>query len=672
MTQTSVLPEVIEDIKARREALEVIKAQLKTEFFGLDAIIDRIVESVQTWFLLPEAINYPVIINLWGLTGVGKTALVRSLVKKLQFQNKFVEIQMDGFSLGSGFYQDSVCSILEASSIEEGEPGILLLDEFQRFRTIELDKDGDPKELDVKRYQDIWMLLSDGKFSTDYSLYARIEKELLEGFYNDDFKQARADAEEEDEAITAQEAIDALEGIPIEKTIRNVKRAAKKKKKVITRKYKLSPWEAVDYKKLLKLKDSVADIMTWDIQKINMLCREALDKRVSSEIDYSKLLVFICGNLDEAYRMAGTLEDCDTDADIFHEETKRISVVDIKSALRERFRAEQIARLGNTHIIYPSLSRKSYESIIASTAGKYVKNMQESIGVTFHLENSVYKEIYDNAVFPTQGTRPVFSSIHQILSSTLVDFSIWSVENNLNDTISVSIDDARSVMIATHGTETKEAKIHLDIREQRSLNTVDFNTMVSVHEAGHSLIYAVLYKCAPKEIKINLTLWSGGYNRFDEDDIMTKTMVANYVAVCLGGRAAEELIFGKTNVSTGAAKDLIAASDFTAKYFKWWGFDDTLAQVRPAGAAEWVSTDYKRYNPKIERMIEEQYDLAKEIIVKYSELFKIIVDALLENKTIQAAEFIKIAKPYIPEIQASSDIALPSYNKLWRSFNANK
>jgi len=125
MSDTSV----IESIKQRRAELEVVKQELKTEFFGLDAIIDRIIDSVATWYLLPQAISYPVIINLWGLTGVGKTQLVRSLVKKLKYQDRFVEVQIDGFSIGSGFYQDSICSILQSSGIGEGETGILLLDE---------------------------------------------------------------------------------------------------------------------------------------------------------------------------------------------------------------------------------------------------------------------------------------------------------------------------------------------------------------------------------------------------------------------------------------------------------------------------------------------------------------------------------------------------------------
>ena len=356
MSDTSI----IEVIKQRRQELEAIKAELKTEFFGLDAIIDRIIDSVSTWYLLPQALSYPVIINLWGLTGVGKTQLVRNLVKKLKFQDKFVEIQMDGFSIGSGFYQDSVCSILQASSIGEGETGILLLDEFQRFRTIELDKNDDPKELEVKRFQDVWMLLSDGKFSSDYSLYSKIERELTQSMYDDDWKKAGEEsntAEEElaDELNTSSSGETTPEEIG--KPVANKKR--RKKKKVIIRKYKLSPWEAVDYKKLLKLKEPVAEIMTWDLQKINYLCHEALKNRPSSEIDYSKLLIFVCGNLDEAYRMVGGIEDCDTDADIFHNLTKKISIIDIKAALMERFRKEQIARLGNNHIIYPSLSKRS-------------------------------------------------------------------------------------------------------------------------------------------------------------------------------------------------------------------------------------------------------------------------------------------------------------------------
>ena len=646
--------EIAKAISQRRERLKEIKAELKREFFGLDPVIDRIIKSVETWYLLPDAVSFPVIINLWGLTGVGKTDLVRKLVRKLGFENKFVEIQMDGASSGSGFYQDSICEILETSTIDEGEACIILLDEFQRFRTIELNERGECKELDIKRYQDVWMLLSDGKFASDFSLYTKIQRELLNDAYNIDRRESDDYEDEPEEVVASAKA--------------SGKRKNKKKTADYIRKFGLSPWQAMDYKKLLKRKEPVAEIMTWDLQKINYLCQEALANRISTEFNYSKCLIFICGNLDEAFKMASSaLEDCDTDADIFHEQTKKLSVVDIKKALQERFRPEQIARMGNNHIIYPSLSRKSYEQIIEATSQRYARKMNETIGVSFIYNNSVYDEIYANAVYPTQGTRPVFSSVHQILSSPLIDLSTWAVEKNISD-ITVSIDGERGLLIGTSGTHSLNIPILLDIRNQRARNTQDFNTLVAVHEAGHALVYAVLNNCTPKEIKINMASFKGGFTTFDEEELRNKQMLENMIAVCLGGPVAEEIVFGDAYRTNGGASDITTATEIAAKNIKYWCFDTNAAQVRVPSGTEWAALNVENYNDKIELLVKTQKENAATVIRHYVELFKLIVARLLKNDVIKAEDFAEMAKPFLPDIKISQEESISPYSKIWTEF----
>jgi cell division protease FtsH len=72
-------------IQERNKVLEGARRVLKAEFIGLDPIIDGIVDTIRSWFLVPEMQNRPLIINLWGMTGVGKTALVCRLAEKLGF-----------------------------------------------------------------------------------------------------------------------------------------------------------------------------------------------------------------------------------------------------------------------------------------------------------------------------------------------------------------------------------------------------------------------------------------------------------------------------------------------------------------------------------------------------------------------------------------------------------
>ncbi|SEK25948.1 hypothetical protein SAMN05216359_101211 [Roseateles sp. YR242] len=104
------------------------------------------------------------------------------------------------------------------------------------------------------------------------------------------------------------------------------------------------------------------------------------------ETDYSRLLNFVCANLDEAYEdLATSVEDCDSEADTFHSLTGNWSVIDVKQALNKRFKPEHVARLGNEHVIYPSLSRRAYEQLIEQGCARYAKEAEGRCGLRFEL-----------------------------------------------------------------------------------------------------------------------------------------------------------------------------------------------------------------------------------------------------------------------------------------------
>ena len=84
--------EFLERIEKRTKELEIVKTKLKEKFIGIDNVIDKVINNISLWYLTPEFQFRPLIISLWGITGVGKTDLVRTLVKYLNFTDKFIEI----------------------------------------------------------------------------------------------------------------------------------------------------------------------------------------------------------------------------------------------------------------------------------------------------------------------------------------------------------------------------------------------------------------------------------------------------------------------------------------------------------------------------------------------------------------------------------------------------
>jgi hypothetical protein len=625
-------------IDSKKEILEKVAKQLKSEFFGLDKIIDRVISSIQAWYIFPELINRPVIINLWGMTGIGKTALVRRLVSLIGFHEKFVEVQMDGGSVTSTYNATTLTKLLSSSTIEEGEPGILLLDEFQRFRTIDLDG----KDVKLERFQDVWTLLSDGKFSADSSMFSDIEMMLAMQDYNKDYQEAwSANNSSDDE-----------------------KPKVKKKE----RSYKLYPYEAKNLKKTLRLHESIPEIMKWDSTRILEALKELRDNRSTWEVDYTKLVIFISGNLDEAFTGSIQADDCDTDADFYHELTKKLTSTEIKRTLGRRFRPEQISRLGNNHIIYPSMSKDSYTKLIAATCEKYITEMEVTSGIKINITDKIKTEIYNNSVYPTQGTRPVFSSIHMIFSGVLTNVAFWCLENDL---VSVNLDmrnDLKSIIASSeinNEIKMKDFSIELELNTKRDRASLDFKTYVAVHEAGHALVYSKLTKSAPHEVKINATSFSGGYMLpAYNNSIRTKKYMLDSICIFLAGIAAEETIFGPDNRSTGAQSDIESATSYASSFIRRYAFSSTIGKIDSpsvGGSTAW-NTNVLSSSTNIEEILQQEFKRAKELIASDIDVFNMIVSSVLDKTTVTQAEFIDLMKG---SMQLTTEYKDETFSVIW-------
>jgi len=623
----SLLPpasNLAQHLAERQQHLHACAAQLKAELFGIDDVIDRVIDSVRAWYVLPQCITRPVIVCLWGLTGTGKTQLVRRLAQLLGFYDRFVEVQMDGFSNGGG-RRSSIAGMLSDSDIDEGAPGILVLDEFQRFRTVD-NQGGDAK---VERYQDVWTLLSDGRLPPAIGMLGDIEYQLADAQYDAE----RADDDEP------------------------------KERKKQAKRFRLTVWDARELKSALKLHEPLEHIMQWSPERVQELLMQFRQSQHAWETDYSRLLIFVCGNLDEMYRdTAQSVEDCDTDADIFHRLTAKLSLIDVKKALTERFKPEQIARLGNIHVIYPSLARATYERLIANLCQRYIDDMAQQTGVQFVLESDVRQALYANAVFPAQGTRPLFSSVHGILGTTLVNTALWALQAgaDLARPCTLTLADSRQHVLAhvhtPNGAVIQErfaAAFDLDLVKSRT--NADFRALVAVHEAGHALVYALLFGRAPQEVKINIASFEGGYNSYVGLKATTRQNALDKVCTTLAGRAAENWVFGRHNATSGSESDLTRATLDAAHFVRYHGFGARLSRTDVADEpGEHLNTDVMPSNDAIEALLQEQYERAATLLHTHAKAFHALVDALLRQGSIASADMLPLMQGLGITLQAAT------------------
>ncbi|THT96414.1 AAA family ATPase [Lampropedia puyangensis] len=679
----------------RQQVLDTASATLKTELFGLETVIDRVIDSIRAWYLLPELIERPVIICLWGLTGTGKTQLARRLVQQLKLDECFVEVQMDGFSHGSqgSASRNTIASMLDDSGMVEGQPGVLLLDEFQRFRTI--DRKGE--DVAVKRYQDVWTLLSDGRLSPALGTLERLEMELAHHQYKHNHRIVEANN-------------DWLDMDEEERTKEQAKRNQRQQSP-----FKISPWDAQDIRQLLKLSESVTDIMRWEPQ---YACQRLAEFRASPQAwgsDRSKLLILVTGNLDEMYQgVARRVQDCDTDADVFHRFTEKLSSIDVKQALAKRFRPEQVARLGNQHVVFPSLKRAAYECLIAHACEQRLMGLHQHLGLKAQLSQALLAAIYDNAVFPVQGTRPVFSTVHAVLGPALSQAAVWVLAQA--EQLAQPLQDLRLLLdmsadgkhVALHlwpaapqanaisnaapdtGLARQEARpetkagakgptstavalayhqlpLHLELDQLRKRTQADFRTLLAVHEAGHGLVYALLNQCAPTEVRINVASFEGGYASYTPRAAESRRMARDEICTTLAGRAAEVWVFGQDAVSTGAEEDLTQATKQAARYHRHWGMGDRLSHVDIThDTNEHLNTDIAPSNAAMEASLQAEMQRAHRLLQDAREPFERLVQALIADGHVQAKDFAQVTGLNLP---APSD-ALEPWEQAWRQFLA--
>merc|ERR1719183_2194563 len=111
--------------------------------------------------------------------------------------------------------------------------------------------------------------------------------------------------------------------------------------------------------------------------------------------------------------------------------------------------------------------------------------------------------------------------------------------------------------------------------------------LVAFHEAGHAIVGAVMpdYDQVQKITIIPRSNGAGGLTFFAPSDsrlesgLYSKQYLEAQLAVALGGRLAEEIIFGEDNVTTGASNDFQQVANIARSMVKQWGFSNKLGRI---------------------------------------------------------------------------------------------
>jgi len=344
----------------------------------------------------------------------------------------------------------------------------------------------------------------------------------------------------------------------------------------------------------------------------------------------------------------------DMDADEFHKQSLKITVPRIKKALQKRFRDEQIARLGNIHIIYPALSRNAYLKIIKNELIKYSDSILQLVGLNIVFDESVIDIIYSEGVYPTQGVRPIFTSIHYLLKSKFSIFLSEILNKGLSpDLMRFSAQNKSLTCIYIQKDKIlhkKQVEIKTPLENIRKSKHDDTQAITAVHESGHAILSAILLQTIPQVIySVTSDVDNLGfiYSKLAWDYISRKELVPR-VAMLLGGYVAEELVFGKEYLTTGASSDIEKATTFLSEMHKQSGMGKLPIKYTITDMQD--NNSYHSNGPvekDIKQTIEKALELARKTLTSEKQLLLVMSDYLCDNRMLKKAEIEKLIGEHI-------------------------
>ncbi|MTJ21929.1 MAG: ATP-dependent metallopeptidase FtsH/Yme1/Tma family protein [Dolichospermum sp. UKL201] len=235
------------------------------------------------------------------------------------------------------------------------------------------------------------------------------------------------------------------------------------------------------------------------------------------------------------------------------------------------------------------------------------------------------------------------------LSNLLNEAAILAARRNLTEISMDEINDAIDRVLA--GPEKKDRVMS----EKRK-------TLVAYHEAGHALVGALMPDYDPvQKISIiprgqagGLTWFTPSEDRMDTG-LYSRAYLENQMAVALGGRLAEEIIFGEEEVTTGASNDLQQVARVAKQMITRFGMSDRLGPValgRQQGnmflgrdimsERDFSEETAAAIDEEVRKLVDTAYIRAKEVLVNNRKVLDEIAQMLIEKETVDAEELQQI------------------------------
>jgi len=242
-------------------------------------------------------------------------------------------------------------------------------------------------------------------------------------------------------------------------------------------------------------------------------------------------------------------------------------------------------------------------------------------------------------------------------------FSGAQLENLMNEAAITAARDSKST-VGWEQIDGAVDRIMVGLEKKGGTSTLSAkqNDLVAYHEAGHAVVGALIpdYDQVQKISIIPRSNGAGGLTFFApqegrlEAGLYSRQYLESQLAVALGGRLAEEIIFGEDNTTTGASNDFQQVANIAKRMVKEWGMSDTVGCValetpqqggpfmgREMGQqrTRWGTKILGSCDAEVERLVNNSYIKAKQIINANRPLLDHLARTLVEQEVVSAEEF---------------------------------
>ncbi|CAG9760272.1 unnamed protein product [Ceutorhynchus assimilis] len=246
----------------------------------------------------------------------------------------------------------------------------------------------------------------------------------------------------------------------------------------------------------------------------------------------------------------------------------------------------------------------------------------------------------------------------ELLARGTTGFTGADLENMVNQAaLRAAMDGADSVSMKH--LESARDKVLMGPERKSRIPDEEANLITAYHEGGHAIV-AFYTKDSHPLHKVTIiprgpSLGHTAYIPEKERYHVTKSQLQAMMDTMMGGRAAEELVFGPEKITSGASSDLQQATSIATHMVKDWGMSEKLG-------LRTISENSKSFHPEqlgpsttetvdneIRRILMESYDRAKQILKSHAKEHKALAEALMQYETLDAEDIKAIMADKTPD-----------------------